>query len=461
MFGDMEKIDEMREKLNGVSPSFCMAKWMHVTVHLMTGHTHSCYLPLPHKIPLREIKKNPSALHNTKQKKKARKQMLEGKRPEECRICWDIEDLSKENYSDRHYRGVDDWTMPYFNEVKNLKWDANINPSYMEVSFSSACNFKCMYCAPTVSTAWMQEVKRHGPIKLSKHDHQSIKWLKLKGQTPLEEENNPYLEAFWKWWPDLVKDLMYFRITGGEPLLSPSTFKVLEWLNENPQEKLDLSINSNLGIPPKQLDKFLALMKPLVEKGKIKRHILHTSLDTWGVQAEYIRTGLVLKDFEENLEKYLNEIPNGSVAFMCTFNGLSVVNFIQFLEYVLSLRKRFNTETRQVLLDIPHLQGPEFFSAQILTSDYCDRVTDIIQFMKDRQDERIGIKKAEILKMERILSWMQKEKPKSWLEHQRRDFYLYFKEHDKRRETNFLDTFPEMKEFWFLCEKTYEQGLKV
>ncbi len=460
MFGDIGKLDVVREQLNEVSSSFCMAKWMHVTIHLMTGHTHSCYLPLPHKIPLSELKKDPSALHNTKFKKIARKKMKNGERPAECKICWDIEDLPGNNYSDRHYRGVDDWTLPYFEKVKNLKWDENINPSYVEVSFSSTCNFKCMYCSPTISTSWMQEIKKHGAIKLSKHDHQSIKWLKFKGHNPLEEDNNPYLDAFWEWWPNLVKDLMYFRITGGEPLLSPNTYKVLEWLNENPQDQLDLSINSNLGIPEKQMQRFMDLIKPLVADGKIKRHILHTSLDTWGEQAEYIRTGLKLNDFEKNLEWYLNEIPTGSVAFMCTFNNLSVVGFKQFLEYMLSLRKRFNNEKRQILLDIPHLQGPEIFSAQILTEDFYEKMNDLIAFMNERQDERIGIKKAEIQKMERILAWMKQEKSEDWLSHQRSDFYLYFKAHDERRGTSFLETFPQMKEFWQLCERTYEIGLK-
>ena len=32
------------------------------------------------------------------------------------------------------------------------------------------------------------------------------------------------------------------------------------------------------------------------------------------------------------------------------------------------------------------------------------------------------------------------------------DFFKFFNEHDKRRNTNFLETFPEMKSFWNLCE---------
>jgi hypothetical protein len=33
----------------------------------------------------------------------------------------------------------------------------------------------------------------------------------------------------------------------------------------------------------------------------------------------------------------------------------------------------------------------------------------------------------------------------------RADFYRFFSEHDRRRGTNFLETFPEMREFWNEC----------
>ena len=55
------------------SPTFCLAKWHHCTIYLHLGETHSCYHPAPHKIPLEELKNNPSALHNTIEKKKQRK----------------------------------------------------------------------------------------------------------------------------------------------------------------------------------------------------------------------------------------------------------------------------------------------------------------------------------------------------------------------------------------------------
>ena len=44
--------------------------------------------------------------------------------------------------------------------------------------------------------------------------------IELKNKMPIPQRDpNPYVDAFWKWWPELYRDLHTFRITGGEPLL--------------------------------------------------------------------------------------------------------------------------------------------------------------------------------------------------------------------------------------------------
>ena len=67
---------KMRDLLNETGPGFCLAKWTQVTMHLGNGLTHSCHHPHAHKIPLDELKDNPSALHNTIFKKQRRKEMI-------------------------------------------------------------------------------------------------------------------------------------------------------------------------------------------------------------------------------------------------------------------------------------------------------------------------------------------------------------------------------------------------
>ena len=76
---------ETKQKLDKIGCGMCLAKWTQTTIHLQMGRTHSCHHPRTHKIPLLELKRNPSALHNTWYKKQKRKEMLEGKRPDECK----------------------------------------------------------------------------------------------------------------------------------------------------------------------------------------------------------------------------------------------------------------------------------------------------------------------------------------------------------------------------------------
>jgi len=110
-----------KEKLDSVGCGFCLAKWTQVTMHLDKGMTHSCHHPAPHKVPLRELEENPSALHNSRFKKRKRKEMLEGKRPKECNFCWNIEDSSN-SFSDRVFKSSEPWSRDQFETIKNIDW---------------------------------------------------------------------------------------------------------------------------------------------------------------------------------------------------------------------------------------------------------------------------------------------------------------------------------------------------
>ena len=121
---DAEKI---KLKLDAVSPSLCLAKWMQTSLHLTTGMTNSCYHPPLHKISVDSIKVNPSKLHNTEEKCNQRKQMLAGQRPAGCSYCWTMEDQG--NLSDRHYRSGEPWANEYFETIKNSSGDEDVVPS--------------------------------------------------------------------------------------------------------------------------------------------------------------------------------------------------------------------------------------------------------------------------------------------------------------------------------------------
>jgi len=260
-----EIFDKTRDKLNAVGCGFCLAKWTQVTMHLHNGMTHSCHHPIAHKIPLDEIANNPKALHNTLYKKEVRKEMLEGNKPQECDYCWGIEDSSNA-FSDRTYKSAEPWSAPHFEQIKNSNWNDDFNPKYVEVSFSNTCNFKCSYCGPMFSSKWVEELNTFGQYPNS-NNFNNMDFFKQNNMMPyLSSEENPYVDAFWKWWPELYQDLHTFRITGGEPLLSKDTFKILDYIIETktPNKKLSLCINSNLGIPEKLFNQFVEKIEKII-----------------------------------------------------------------------------------------------------------------------------------------------------------------------------------------------------
>lgn len=449
-----EALKKTRDALNQISCSFCLAKWLQVTIHLHNGQTHSCHHPGTHSIPLEELKEDPSALHNTSYKMAQRKLMLEGQRPDECNYCWNIEDLPGDHISDRVVKSNDPWAKPSLHQIAKLPWNAKVNPTYVEVSFSNLCNFKCSYCLPMVSSKWMAEILEHGPYQVGNGYHNTISHLAEKKAIPLKEEANPYIEAFWQWWPSLKKDLKVFRITGGEPLLSRNTFKVLESLIEDPEPRLELAVNTNLGVPESIVQKFVAKTNELTRQKAVKKLWIYTSLDTVGPQAEYIRHGLELELFNRNLSFILENMKETHVTFMCTFNILSIPKFDQFLHYVQSWKEKARQNNNRVVLDISYLQNPKFLSVRIGDASHVEKLKSHLSTMKSlaRATNRDGFDAYEVLKLERLVDFMEKNlfEGENQIE-LRNKFQAFIREHDRRRGTDFLAAFPEYEEFLNRC----------
>lgn len=475
-------LQETKQEVDSVSPSFCAAKWQQVTIHLQTGQTHSCHHPGMHKIQLEEIKDNPSALHNTTFKKHMRKMMLEGRRPPECDYCWRAEDAPGEHFSDRVKKSADSWAKKYIPIIAKQDWDHNTLPSYVEVSFSHVCNFSCAYCQPDISSGVMQTIKKHGPVPLSDYNEHDLDYLKKIGRFPIPvREENPYVDAWWAWWPELYPALEHFRITGGEPLLSKETFRTLDWIIEHPNPNLNLAINTNLCVPDDVLKKFLSKCKTIHENKAVKSIKIFTSCDTWGPQAEYIRIGMDYKKWYQNLWNIVLEHDYLQPTLMITFGLLSIPRFKEFLTDMLSIRqspsvKQHENGVHGLLLDFPYLRHPRYISALIADSGRIKDIEDIIQFMKDHMNTdqmffyegpnkityyHNGFYRHEVDGMQRILNVIKAEDQYSEENlRARKDFYLYIKEHDARHGFNFQETFPEIAYLYDQCKQEYEESLK-
>lgn len=451
----------VKDQLDQVGCGFCLAKWTQVTIHLQMGETHSCHHPSTHKIPLEELKRNPSALHNTKFKKLKRKEMLENKRPEECDYCWNVEDNS-DRFSDRVFKSSEPWSLEHIEEIKKLGWRSDFNPRYVEVAFSNACNFKCSYCGPSFSSSWVQEAKKFGGYPTT-DNFNNLEYLQQIGKMPIHhKEHNPYVEAFWKWWPDLYRDLHTFRITGGEPLLSKDTWDVLDYIinNPDPNRELNLAINSNLGVPDDLIDKFIEKINRITLEDKVKEFIVFTSCDSVGKQAEYIRNGLEYNRFVANVEKIMEKCPRVNITFMVTYNALSVPNYDKFITQVYNWKSRYQSKDRYwpgaLLLDTSYLRYPSHQAVKVLPKSFGENILIQAQLADHYsapmyRHDLPGYTDLEISKIKRIYDWFGSYESKESLNKRRINFYNFMKAHDERRGTDFVKTFPELEEFYRKC----------
>ena len=441
---------------DNLGPALCLAKWKQVSLHLPTGLNNSCYHPPLHAIPAELLKDNPSALHNTPYKKEQRKIMLKNERPSECSYCWTMEDNNK--LSDRHYRSGEPWAAKDFDVVVNSNGNEDVVPSYVEVNFNHACNLVCSYCSPQFSSSWQQETERYGAYPTSSPHNDPSHFVGRNRPIPVREDN-PYVDAFWEWWPTLYPELQHFRMTGGEPLLDKNTYRVFDYVLANPKPDLHLNVTSNFSVDEKSWQKYKGYVKELCEGEQIEHFMQFVSLDSWMQQAEYIRHGLDFELLWDRVNQFLVDIPGrNSITFIITMNNLAVPGFGKLLSGILGLRKIYSKTYQRIWFDTPVLRTPTWQSIQLLPESYVEQLEIAWAFMMrniETEETRFqGFKDYEIARLDRDIAWMRdgQQLYPAYLNQNKADFYRFFSEADRRHGTDFLQTFPEMKAWWAECE---------
>ena len=131
--------------------------------------------------------------------------------------------------------------------------DQDVDLQTLEIAFDRTCQFACSYCNPAFSSTWVRDIKQHGAYTgLVSDGRNHFTHAHDSSQLYTFNDRNPYVDAFFAWWEsDLHRTLKELRITGGEPLMSGYTWKLLDWFKENRgRSQTRLAINSNLGMEP-------------------------------------------------------------------------------------------------------------------------------------------------------------------------------------------------------------------
>ena len=442
----MNDLEFRQQVLDTKSASFCAAKWYNATIWLGSGMTTSCHHPPAHLVDIDKVGTNPKLLHNTDQKKDDRRKMLAGERPQGCEYCWKIEDMGRDAISDRVYKSKI-YPIKALDEAYNTPYDQDVNLRTLEIAFDRTCQFACSYCNPAFSSTWVNDIKRNGPYESLvsdgrnhfTHTHDSSQLYRFG-------ETNPYVEAFFKWWEsDLHQTLQELRITGGEPLMSGDTWKLIEWFKKNKgRSQTRLAINSNLGMDRLKLFEF-------IEKVKDIPHLeIYTSMESVDQQAEYIRDGLDYNLWMHNVQELLEHDHIKAVHCMCTINALCLEQLPNLLYQLLKLKQVYGRERVNFTLNI--LRFPSFQSPLILPDKLRTQYKTKLQDFLDCNRNNIYMHEHELNHLQRLIDYLDVvQTPHSDafdMPKLHNDFKQFFSQYDQRREKNFAETFPNLKEWY-------------
>ena len=429
------------------SKSFCAAKWYNATIWLGSGMTTSCHHPLPHKIDIEEVKKNYKLIHNTPEKKEQRREMQCGERPAGCEYCWKIEDIHRDNISDRIYKTViyDDKDIQTAFDTSHTE---DINLQTLEISFDRTCNFACSYCNPAFSTTWVKDLKQNGGYEnLISDGRNHFTHEHKESQLFGYQEYNPYIEAFWKWWEsDLHKTLQELRVTGGEPMMSADMWKLFDWFKDNHgKSETRLAINSNLC--PKD-----DLMDKLIEKSHYVKHFhLYTSNESIGTHSEYIRDGMEWINWCNNIDRVCTEGNVEGFHMMCTINSLCLFSLTDFLDLMLDYKFKYGKDYPTFTLNI--LRFPSFQSPLVLPEDIRTERKEELQKWLDRNKDNELLHQMEINQTQRLIDYLDVVKTphreafeEVKLKH---DFKNFWNQYDTRRGKSFESTWPRNLVDWY------------
>jgi len=402
-------------------------KWNHSTVFLTMATTASCHRVTHDPY---EFKDNKMNFHNIKTKLEARTKMLKGEWPGRgCEHCKSTEDAG--GISDRlSSLGMPGLTAP--KELDDNLKAVEVTPTQLEIYFSNTCNLKCLYCNGKFSSTIDNENRINGEF-LHGDRKDFGKNLYLPGKIEINPNIEEDTDKLFAWLEEHIHELNKVMILGGEPFLQKETERMVEFLERKSNPNLTLVIFSNLTVDPARVQKWLARMWKLVEQGKLNNLQVVGSLDCWGPQAEYVRNGLDLNKYVNNMEFILHKtkITPSVNSAMTALTIPTLPDLIVQLNKWSKIREVYWSGMKAGDAGRPYL-NPTIFGKDILPLGI-DKAIEVYETNGD------VIKQAQLNNLKGIRTECASTEPDLL---QQKLLKIYLKELDRRRNTDYTKLFP-------------------
>jgi len=249
--------------------------------------------------------------------------------------------------------------------------------------FGNLCNLSCYMCWPTNSTVRINDVS-----KMSKETQ--LDWFRDSNDIDVKKPKliaKVDADQFTKSLEQIkqISHLISFiKITGGEPMIMDSHYKLLDILIESGDARyINLHYQTNF-------TKFGRGEKAFFKYIKEFRYVsLNISIDSVGEYDEYIRKNGNTKIVDANIKKLKNH-DNVGIGVSNTVSMLSVLQHVEFNNKYSSFNRHYFILTNPTYLSIKHL--PDKIKGKLLTEIDQDNIVNMLKQPRDDKEFQKAVK---------------------------------------------------------------------
>jgi MoaA/NifB/PqqE/SkfB family radical SAM enzyme len=320
------------------SDVFCILPWIHLSPEpdgkvlpccigkrsMGNSKTHSLE-EIWNDTPMRELRKN----------------MLEDKKSDACRDCYERE-------ANGFHSLRNGCNKTYGHHVKKVKLTTpegifpKTNLIYWDVRFSNICNLKCRMCSSNYSSRWYDD-----DIKI---------WGKeIRPRVNIAGRHD---DDVWQQMQEHIPHIEHIYFAGGEPLIMGEHYRILTNLISMNNTKVHLTYATNLTELKFKNQSVLDLWKAFPTVG------VNVSLDDMGDRLSVIRSGTDWAQVEQNIRDVKLECPHVNLTIGPTISIMNIWNICKVHRYLVDQNLIQPGE-----FNINIIQNPEEYRIDILPLD--------------------------------------------------------------------------------------------
>lgn len=363
--------------------------------------------------------------------KSVRLKMLAGEVPASCTKCFEEE--SKGIVSKRQWETAVWQERLDINSIvdkTNPDGSLPVDIPYFDLRLGNLCQLKCVMCSPHDSSSWIKDWKLQYPNYKTFELKQDQRWNRNFDYTWYQK--GTFLDTM-KTQAHNIKEL-YFA--GGEPLLIPEHYKILEFMVESGNARnCILRYNSNgLELPEKLFELW----------DHFKQVKFNFSIDAVGKRNDYIRYPSKWLDVEKNIRRLDQTKDNVVVNVACAVQLLNVLYLDELAKW------KTNSNFKKINL-IPFGGGliglhlvylPSYLNIKVLPREIKLIAKDRIEkFINSYPSQEFNFSPSGKHRWEGIINYMMSE---DW-SHKLPSTVEYLEACDATRNTNFRTTFEDLR----------------